>query len=212
MTASSSKTEWALWVGLGLTILTIASLFVLRQAQPSRDRLPVYGPVTDFNLTNQFGQAASLESFRGKIWVANVIFTSCPGPCAQMTQRMKELQTALPKDAPVQLVSLTTDPATDTPEVLERYAERFGVDLANWWFLTGPKDEIFKVLGPEGLKLTSVEKKPEDRASPNDLFIHSTISVFVDSKGRVRGTVEALEPGAMEKSIAVIQQLLREGT
>lgn len=212
MSDESSRIQRTVWAGLGLTFLIIVGLFVLTRLKPKEAALPVYGPVTDFTLTNQFNEPVHLATFKDKIWIANIIFTSCPGPCTQMTQRMREIQAALPAGAPVQLVSLTTDPQTDTPEVLKQYAQRFGADTGRWIFLTGPKREIAKLAGTDGLKLTAIEKSVQERTSENDLFIHSTVSVFVDQKGQVRGTVEVLEPGAKEKSLEIVNRLLAEGT
>lgn len=210
MNSEPSKVQWTVWVGLLVTILLLAGVFVLTQLRPRAEQMPIYGNVTQFQLTNQFGETVTLDSFKGKIWVANIIFTSCPGPCANMTEKMSELQAAVSADAPVQFVSLTTDPTTDSPEVLKEYGERYRTDGKRWWFLTGEKDEIARLAGPKGLLLTAVEKPESERANENDLFIHSTTSVIVDRQGRVRGIVEALEPGAKERALAAIEQLLKE--
>ena len=81
--------------------------------------MPVLGQLPDFVLTNQLGQAVSLADLRGQVWVADVIFTRCPGPCAKMTRHYAELQTALPANQPIKLVSFTSDPEYDTPKVLK---------------------------------------------------------------------------------------------
>lgn len=95
-----------------------ALLSAALQAQSAaRTRLPVYGSVADFTLTNQDGAPVSLADLRGHVWVANVIFTRCPGPCLKMTRQMKELQQALAQDSQARLVSLTTDPDFDKPAV-----------------------------------------------------------------------------------------------
>jgi len=102
---------------------------------------------------------------------------------------MKELEQSLPAHTGVRLVTLTTDPEFDSPEVLKRYGERFGADPKRWQFLTGPKAEVTR-LGSDSLKLGSVEKKPEERESAADLFIHSTMFVLVDKQGRMRAFYE----------------------
>ena len=123
------------------------------QSQAARGRpLPVIGPIGDFTLTNQNGGAVSLADLRGKVWVADIIFTRCPGPCLRMTRQMKELQDALPPGSQTKLVTLTTDADFDTPPVLKLYAERFGADTNRWMFLTGAKQEIAK-LAIDSLKL-----------------------------------------------------------
>jgi len=188
------------WAVLGLAITGILLAFVRQEIQRQaghsglhdtksgqKPSLPVYGTVPFFALTNQHGQSVTPDSLRGQVWLADIIFTRCPGPCARMTQRLRDLQDALPADPRVKLVSLTTDPAFDTPEVLAKYGRRFGADPERWWFLTGDQREIVK-LAVEGLKLTALDKEEAKRESPNDLFIHSTNLILVDQQGRLRGS------------------------
>jgi protein SCO1/2 len=156
--------------------------------------LPVIGPIADFTLTNQIGRAVSLADLRGRVWVGDIIFTRCPGPCLKMTKQMKELQEALPPASQARLVTLSTDPDFDTPTVLRAYAERFQADTNRWMFLTGTKQAIAK-LAIDSLKLTAIEKKPEERESPQDLFVHSTIFVVADKQGRLRGVFETTGDG-----------------
>jgi protein SCO1/2 len=99
------------------------------------------------------------------------------------------VQAALPKDSAAQFVSLTTDPEFDSPEVLRQYAARYQADSARWQFLTGSKLAIAG-LAIDSLKLTTVEKRPEERTSADDLFIHSTIFILVDKQARLRGVFE----------------------
>jgi len=166
-------------------------------------------PLADFTLTNQLGQPVSLRDLNGHVWVADIIFTRCAGPCPKLTGQMKELQAALPADKPVKLLSLTTDPEYDTPPVLKQYSERFNADAARWWFVTGRKKQIADVaIG--GLKLTAVEKEPAQREAPADLFIHSLLMVVVDKHGRVRAAFESTEEGWKEKVLATTRYLLKE--
>ncbi len=116
--------------------------------------------------------------------------------------------------ARLKLVTLTTDPDFDTPPVLRAYAERFQADTNRWMFLTGTKQEIAK-LAIDSLKLTAVEKKPEERESPQDLFVHSTIFVVADKQARLRGvfetTGEGIDPQKVKTEIlAAVSQLERE--
>lgn len=209
--------QWPVWGGLALVVFTVALVLALAglkfQGAPGKS-LPVIGPIADFTLTNQNGRAVSLADLRGRVWVADIIFTRCAGPCPRMTRQMKELQEALPPDSQAKLVTLTTDADFDTPPVLRVYAERFGADTNRWLFLTGTKQEIAK-LAIDSLKLTAVAKKPEERESPADLFVHSTIFVVADKQARLRGvfetTGEGIDPRAVQTQIlAAVRQLERE--
>jgi len=208
---------WPVWCGLALVVLTLLAALALaatRIREVPSQRLPVYGQIADFTLTNQNGSAVSLADLRGRVWVADIIFTRCPGPCLNMTRQMKELQGALPPASPAKLVTLTTDPDFDTPPVMKAYAERFGADPARWMFLTGAKGQIAK-LAIDSLKLTAIAKQPEERESPQDLFIHSTIFVIADKRGQLRGvfetTGEGIDPRHVKTRIlAAVKRLERE--
>ncbi len=219
----SPKVQWLVWGALTLIIATIAGAFVLQKLAPDgavRTRpMPVLGQLPDFVLTNQAGQAVSLADLRGQVWVTDVIFTRCPGPCARMTRHFAELQATLPANQTIKLISLTSDPEYDTPKVLARYGERFGADSNRWWFLTGDKRQI-RQLAVNDFKFVVVEKKPEERDIPDDLFLHSTWFVLVDRQGRVRGWTDSQgrlrayydseDPEDRAKIPAGIKQLLRE--
>jgi protein SCO1/2 len=208
MTPHQRTLHWLVWGLLIAVIVAISAAFVWNRLNPPLT-LPKLWPVGDFTLTNQLGQPVQLADLRGKIWVADIIFTRCPGPCAQMTKRMKELQNALPAQAPVKLVSITSDPEFDTPSVLQKYARHYGADTNRWIFLTGPKAEIRR-LAVEGLKLVLVDKKPEERTIPEDLFIHSTLFVAVDKAGHARASVESLEAPALKQLKDAVRSLRRE--
>jgi protein SCO1/2 len=131
-----------------------------------------------------------------------------------MTRQMSSLQEALPKGSAAQLVTLTTDPDFDSPAVLKKYGEKYAANFHRWSLLTGTKAQI-GALAIDGLKLTTVEVKPEERADPADLFIHSTIFVLVDKQARLRGVYETDGEGVdwskvKPELLAAIQQLERE--
>ena len=182
-----------LGLALVLGILVCLVILVRHPGEPRRasEQLPIIGPVADFTLTNHFGAPVTLADLQGHVWVADIIFTRCAGPCPEMTRKMRQLQAALPLSSRARLVTLTTDADHDTPQVLARYAERYGADPGRWSFLTGDKVAIAN-LAIDSLKLTAVEKAPEDRTDPNDLFVHSTIFVVVDKQGRLRGAFESV--------------------
>lgn len=207
-----------IWIGVGLVVILISVSYVLSRVQPGRAQsqsaLPVISQVADFTLTNQNGRTATLADLRGHVWVADIIFTRCAGPCPRMTKQMKSLQDALPPASRTKLVTLTTDPEFDSPEVLGKYAARFGADTNRWTFLTGTKTGI-AALAVDSLKLTAVEKKPEERTDADDLFIHSTIFVVVDKQARLRMAFETTGEGiewtnVQPAIIATVRQLEAE--
>lgn len=205
--------------GLVLLILFVVYLLSLKvlkstdQSTPSThadpSTLPVLRTLGSLSLTNQLGETVSLDTFRGSPWFANIIFTRCPGPCARMTQQMQKLQSELATDHSAKFVSISTDPAFDTPEVLSQYARKFKADTSTWSFLTGTKEEIFRVSTKE-LLLVLLEKEEAERESANDIFLHSTLTVLVDPLGRIRGSYEMLEEGGLDKAIEDLRLLKSE--
>jgi protein SCO1/2 len=194
----------------GALFLLIAAIALMYAQSPSRKSdFPVLQSVAPFHLTNQLGQAVSLKALDGKVWIADIIFSRCAGPCPRITKLMGSLQSAFTQSDPVQLVSLTTDPGYDTPAILNKYAARFSADSNRWWFLTGEKTEIANLAG-KSLLLTGVEKTPEQQTTDTDLFIHSTIFVLVDKHGRLRASFETDDPQAPRRIVAAARDLLRE--
>jgi len=214
MNQQTRKTVWLVWGGL-LVLITLMLVGLLVQIRSrAKAELPMLGQVADFRLTNQNGQAVSLADLRGHVWVGDIVFTRCPGPCLKMSRQMKELENALPEKSDSKLVTLTTDPDYDTPAILKTYGERFSADTNQWMFLTGTKEQIRK-LGRDSLKLTAIEKAPQERENSDDLFIHSTIFVLVDRNGQLRKTFETTGEGidpkeVQEKILADVKQLERE--
>ena len=189
MNNPSRTTNWLVWGGLIAVIAAISGAFFVSEFKPAAAPLPVYGTVADFALTNQNSQPVTLAALRSKVWLADIIFTRCPGPCARMTEQMRELQQALNTASSARLITLTTDAEFDTPPVLQKYAARFGALPGNWLFLTGDKRAIAN-LAIDSLKLTALEKLPAERTSPEDLFVHSTIFVLVDKQAQLRGVFQ----------------------
>jgi protein SCO1/2 len=160
--------------------------------------LPSYGVVSDFTLTDQTGADFNSQSLAGRVWVANFMFTNCPGPCPRMSSQMHEVQTAL-AGQDVKLVSMTVDPERDTPEKLAKYAAFYSATPGVWYFLTGPTATL-NHLGKDVFKLNPVDGS----------FEHSTRFVLVDKKSQIRGFYLSSEPDAITRVIADAKALLRQ--
>ena len=159
--------------------------------------------VPAFTLTDQAGRTVTLADLKGKMWVANFIFTRCKGPCPLSTLRMAELNKGLAKARKdVQLISFTVDPDYDTPSVLADYAKQSGADPAYWQFLTGPNTAI-KDIVVKGL-LQPLAKEPDGTPA------HSTRFVIVDANGWLRGYQDSADPEAVQKLMIDLGDLLRE--
>ena len=167
-------------------------------------KLAVIRELPPFTLLDQEGNSVTLDSLKDRAWIANIFFSRCPTICLQLTAQMKRLQESTP--AELSLLSITTDPDYDRPEVLERYARQYGADEARWTFLTGERTEIGRLIR-DGLMLTAVENPEESRQQPLDLFTHSSYLVLLDDRARVRGIYDALDPDPLPRILADYKRL-----
>ncbi|HLP07322.1 MAG TPA: SCO family protein [Opitutaceae bacterium] len=133
----------------------------------------------EFALLDQDGRVVRIERLRGKRVVLNFIYTRCPiaTMCPAATARMVALQRAARRAdvANLELVSITLDPAYDTPGVLRDYATANGIDTANFSLLTGPEGAIRDLLAQMGVLVEF------DGA----LLKHSLTTVLIDETGRI---------------------------
>ena len=185
------KLLWAIFVAV---LLGVPAAFFVQQSQ--KQELPHYGAVNDFTLIERSNRTVSLKDFRGRIWVADFIFTHCPGQCPMMSREMEHLQQKLP--SLITLVSFTVDPQRDTPEVLADYAKIYKADPSRWLFLTGDKEILTRVA--TGFYMNGIE-------DPN---LHSIRFALVDSYSQIRGYYDASDSGAMRQLSSDAAALLTE--
>jgi protein SCO1 len=161
-------------------------LLLLFAAACKHDELPKFSTLPAFSLQDQNGAAVTRESLQGSVWVANFMFTSCPDVCPILTTKMASVRSRLVGErVPVRVVSFTVDPATDTPEVLKRYAKEHNADFPDWSFMTGSVDEI-KTVVVSGFKQALGEKQ-EEQAGNGATILHGSHFVLVDRSGEIRG-------------------------
>jgi len=143
-------------------------------------------PAPDFALVDQDGKPVALADLRGKTLLLDFVYTHCPGPCPILTGRHVAVQRALPAELAerVRFVSISLDPARDTPEALRGYASARGADLARWSFLTGEADVVADVLQRYG-----VGAKP----GKNGEIDHLVITYLIDREGRIARRFAGLE-------------------
>ena len=183
-------------VGLGIVLGTALWLRIRphaefgRGSRNSAEGLNQYGSVPDFALTERNGSAVSLAQLRGKIWIADFIYTTCPDTCPLQTAMMAKLQKEYSGNPEIQFVSFTVDPERDTPQVLTAYADKHQADAARWYFLTGQRDRIMRLI-QQGFHL-AVAAAPVE-AEPTGMIAHSPRFVLVDKEARIRGYYDSRE-------------------
>jgi len=171
--------------------------------------VPVWGTLADFNLTNQRSEPYGTAQLEGRPWVADFIFTKCTGQCPLLTREMAHLQTELRERGwdDVTLVSISVDPANDTPEALAAYAKKQGAKQDGWQFLTGTREAIWS-LSVDGFKLPVAEA--EDTASGP--ILHSDRFVLADGRQQIRGYYDAFDKDARAKLLHDLEIVRAEPT
>ncbi|MDH3211975.1 MAG: SCO family protein [Myxococcales bacterium] len=155
---------------------------------------PVLGAIPPFELVDQDANGFGTDELAGSIWIADFIFTRCPDMCPMLSSVMARVQSKLAKDPAfedVRLVSISVDPEHDTPALLTAYAEKYGADPDRWTFVTGPREEIWR-LSRDGFRLP-VGDAPGNADAP---ILHSEKFVLTDRQGRIRGYYDALDQKA----------------
>jgi protein SCO1/2 len=186
------------------------------------EALEVFGTVPDFSLIERGGRQVRLSDLAGKVWITNFMYTHCQDTCPLQTAEMAKFQTDFAEEKDLWLVSITVDPVRDTPEVLSRFAKRYGADPERWLFLTGEKKSIYR-LALEGFRLSVAD--PEDKKTSSHFFepppalahhgetgkqfMHSSRFVLVDRQARIRGYYHSNEEEALLRLRRDVRILLR---
>ena len=164
----------ALAGALGAAVWTWQGAWRGRGSEDDRplEGLKLFGTLPDFSLVERGGRRITLADFRGKVWIANFIYTHCTDTCPLQSARMGRLQAEFSAEPDLRLVSITVDPEQDTPAVLAEYAGRFGADRDRWLFLTGEKKALY-TLALEGFRLSVADPaeasdSSQDKRSPAD--------------------------------------------
>jgi protein SCO1/2/putative membrane protein len=168
-----------------------------------------YGTVGDFALLERSERTVQRSDLSGKVWVAAFIFTRCAGPCALVSQSMARLQRDLAGLSEVRLITFTVDPEWDRPPVFRQYAERHGADPERWLFLTGERDEIYRLIRHDFH--LGVDPTPERDLKPGYEVEHSTRLVVVDDRGHIRGYFDGTEPEALPGLERKVRLLVWQG-
>lgn len=160
--------------------------------------------IPSFSFTDQLNKDVNEKWLENKYTIVDFIFTNCPSICKDMSSQMLRVQEAFRDDEQLQLLSFTVDPERDTPATLKEYAARVGVKSNNWRFVTGDKEELYKVARCGFLlPVQSGDGGDED-------FIHSNKLVLVDSQKRIRGYYNGDDREDVDRLIQEIRLLKLE--
>ncbi len=173
-----SKIFWVFFISFGFAFPIYKSLNRILPPE-----LPVLAQVPDFELLSENNTPFGSKDLKGRVYLANFVFSRCPTACPKMLTELEKIQKRVRGTGKkVAMVTFTVDPEFDTPQVLFKLARDRKANPHVWTFLTGPnKDDLFK-LYRDGFKV-GVEKDPKNLFD----IAHSEKIVLVDSDNRVRG-------------------------
>ncbi len=153
--------------------------------------------IADFSLTNQNGKTITPLDFKGKIYVADFFFTTCPAICIAMTDHLLEVQEKTINYPNIMLLSHSVTPKIDSVPQLKKYALEKGVIDTKWHLVTGDKKEIYELARKSYLAV-----KEDGDGGPFDM-IHTENFILVDPDRRIRGFYDGTD-------LEEIQRLLKE--
>lgn len=194
--ARPSPQPW-LWT---LFLAGVMAVPVLRSALPAPlPPPPVLGTVPDFRLVDQTGAPFGPERLRGRVWIADFVFTRCPDVCPRMTERLASIQRTLGER--VDVVSVSVDPGYDTPARLADFAQANGARSPRWHFLTGDSRQVQESV-LRGFNV-AFSRETEDIAT----LTHGVHIVLVDGRGRIRGYYDSNDSDAVERLLTDARRL-----
>jgi len=196
------------------TVVQADRLDKIGVSEEKNDKLVAIGPVPKFELTNQDNVKISNNFYKGKVYVLEFFFATCPSICPKMNANMVTIQNAFFGNPNFGIVSITIDPQHDTPAVLKEHAKVLGVKSSNWNFLTGDKDYIYN-LSNKGFNIYVGENSKVSGG-----FEHSGLFALIDKKGNIRCRkdnfgnpilyYDGLEKKGVREILQDIQTLLKE--
>lgn len=190
-------------------ILSIFFVSCEKQTPKQQVLIGKFKEVGDFDFTDQQSRSLKIDDLKGKVWIANFIFTSCAAECLVLSARFAELQRLFATEDDLAFVSFSVDPQTDTPERLGQFANRWHANPEKWFFLTGEAAEVDAFV--KNSFLLPITRDPIEAGKlMSERFIHSNRFAIVDRSGTVRAYVEGLEPEAISTISRIVVELLNE--
>ncbi len=164
----------------------------------------IFPKIPAFSYLNQDSTLITSRSMKGKVWIANFFFTSCPSICPPMIAQMKRLNVITQDLAgEVQFMSFSIDPKTDQPHVLRNYIKNNGIQTKNWQFFTGEEAKTHRL----GVMHFMVHADKDPMAAGG--FAHSDGLVLVDREGYVRGVYRGTQTADVDKLNKDLRKLLQ---
>lgn len=205
-------------------VVSITILILFYNALLPTKKLPIYQPamvnfelvdstiqhqkkfhrIADFSLINQNGKTITQNDFKGKIYVSDFFFTTCPTICITMTDNMVKVQEKIKNNPNVLLLSHSVTPKIDSVTQLKKYAIQKGVIDQKWHLVTGDKRVIYDLARKSYLAV-----KQDGDGGPFDM-IHTENFILVDPDRRVRGFYDGTDSREIQRLLEELEILTQE--
>lgn len=162
----------------------------------------VYHTIPSFSFINQDSLVVTNDLFKGKWYIADFFFTSCPTICPKVKKQMMRIYDHFKNEDRLLLLSHSIDTRRDSVPVLKKYADKLKVSADKWHFVTGDKEKILS-MAPEYMSLAF-----EDENAPGG-YDHSGYIVLIDPNGHIRGYCDGTDPKSVDSFIKTIERALR---
>lgn len=206
---------WSTIAGI-CAIIIFGSVFVTlsylkkRRFELENPRPPYLAKLTDFTATNRDGSEVSFSDLEGEIWIAGYQYTDCPGGCLGMAGIMKTLYERFGDRDDFQLVSVSLNPSEDTPEKMDAWVKKNGLDVDNWWFLTGEEQRIRDYMIKDFKFFGVRENEDPEIIAQEGNFSHDQRLALVDGDGLVRGMYDVMNGASPDVAKAAYEKLVRD--
>lgn len=160
--------------------------------------------VGSFKLTDQDNNEVTEDNFKGKIYITDFFFVTCPTICPKMTKQMDRVYHEFEENDAISFLSHTVMPESDSVPVLKEYADEIGVSSDKWKFVTGDRKQIYNLA-----RKTYFAAITEGDGGPDD-FVHTENFVLVDKEKKLRGFYDGTSKKDVDRLIVDIYALLEE--
>lgn len=198
------KTGWYVLFFLALLVVFYVAAFWGTDAWKAK--LPVLSQVQPFAFVNQNGDTVTAKDVENKVYVAEYFFTTCKGICPKMNRNMAKVYEKYRNEKDFLILSHTVDPERDSSARLKHYADSLHIDVKQWWFLTGTKNDLYTTARQSYL----LDDANTNKAKIEEQFIHTQLFALVDKQKRVRGIYDGLKEEELLQLMKDIETMLKE--
>lgn len=190
------------------SVLVIAFFVVLSFAIPgfTNPKVRPLSSVKPFSFINQDGEQFTEKDLEGKVAVIEYFFTTCKGICPRMNNNLRVVYDQFKNQPDFLIVSHTSDPEVDSPEILKRYADSMQVDTKKWIFLTGRKDSLYDMARFS----YKIDDPANNLQNAEDDFLHTQFMALVNKEGEVVKIYDGLKPSEMKQLSSETRKLLKK--